>query len=146
MFGTTQVENYFFDIRKQLFEYDQVLNQQREKLYAERRKTLLASDLQALMIEYAEETVEDIVEANIDPEMPVAEWDLEGLTAKMVQYCHMLEGVVTVSTFHALFHHTFTTCAYIHYGLPYHLFFPYMGMPSTPDFVSSSRSVRNFEK
>jgi preprotein translocase subunit SecA len=37
------VETYFYDIRKQLFDYDAVLNSQREKLYFERRRALAAS-------------------------------------------------------------------------------------------------------
>ncbi|GAB4816599.1 hypothetical protein N2152v2_003645, partial [Parachlorella kessleri] len=57
-----KVESYFFDIRKQLFEYDQVLNTQRDKIYAERRRALEAADLQQLLVEYAERTVDDILE------------------------------------------------------------------------------------
>lgn len=56
------MESYFFDIRKQLFEYDQVLNTQRDKVYAERRRALESDDLAPLMIEYAERTVDDILE------------------------------------------------------------------------------------
>ena len=57
-----QVESYFFDIRKQLFDYDQVLNTQRDKVYGDRRRALLAADLSPLMVEYAERTVDDILE------------------------------------------------------------------------------------
>lgn len=56
------VESYYFDIRRQLFEYDQVLNSQRDKVYAERRRALLAADLSPQMIEFAEKTVDDILE------------------------------------------------------------------------------------
>ena len=51
------------DIRRQLWEYDQVLNSQRDKVYAERRRALLARDLSPLMLEYAQRTVDDILEA-----------------------------------------------------------------------------------
>lgn len=57
-----KVENYFFDIRKQLFEYDEVLNSQRDRIYTERRRALEADDLQALLIEYAELTMNDILQ------------------------------------------------------------------------------------
>lgn len=57
-----KVENYFFEIRKQLYDYDEVLNSQRERVYAERRRALEATDLQAQMIEYAELTMDDILE------------------------------------------------------------------------------------
>lgn len=42
-----KVEAYFFDIRKNLFEYDQVINTQRAKIYAERRLALQAPSLAA---------------------------------------------------------------------------------------------------
>ena len=80
-----KVENYFFDIRKQLFEYDEVLNSQRDRVYNERRRALEALDLEGLMLEYAELTVEDIVGANVDVSQPKETWDLEALAEKMKQ-------------------------------------------------------------
>lgn len=82
-----KVESYFFDIRRQLFEYDQVLNTQRDRVYADRRKALTAADLTPLMLEYAERTVDDILEANVDGSLPPAEWSLDALASKMAQYC-----------------------------------------------------------
>ncbi len=40
-----------------------MLNSQRDKVYAERRRALLARDLAPLMLEYAQRTVDDILEA-----------------------------------------------------------------------------------
>lgn len=57
-----KVENYFFDIRKQLFEYDEVLNSQRDRVYADRRRALESKNLQALLLEYSELTMDDILE------------------------------------------------------------------------------------
>lgn len=57
-----KVENYFFDIRKQLFEYDEVLNSQRDRIYKERRQALESDNLQTLILEYAELTMDDILE------------------------------------------------------------------------------------
>ena len=88
-----KVEAYFYDIRKQLFEYDEVLNIQREKVYAERRRALLATQLSDQMVEYAELTVNDVLEANVDPASPEETWNLEGLAGKMKQYCYMLEDL-----------------------------------------------------
>lgn len=89
-----RVEAYFFDIRKNLFDYDQVVNTQRDKIYSERRKALLAPDLGPLMCEYAEKTADDILEANVtDKSADVSEWKLDALAAKMVQYCYLLEGL-----------------------------------------------------
>jgi preprotein translocase subunit SecA len=88
-----RVEAYFYDIRKNLFDYDQVVNTQRDKIYAERRRALLAPDLAPLMVEYAERTADDIVEANVDKTSDPSEWNLDSLAAKMVQYCPLLEGL-----------------------------------------------------
>lgn len=92
-----KVETYFYDIRKQLFEYDQVLNSQREKVYAERRKALRSSpdELAAVMMEYAELTVDDICNANIDQAKEQAQWDFDALDRKLKQYCPQLAEKVT---------------------------------------------------
>lgn len=84
-----KVETYFYDIRKQLFEYDQVLNSQREKVYAERRKALRSdqAELSALMVEYAELTIDDICAANLDQSADQSTWDFEALDRKLKQYC-----------------------------------------------------------
>ncbi|KAJ6320053.1 hypothetical protein OIU78_015444 [Salix suchowensis] len=88
-----KVENYFFDIRKQLFEYDEVLNSQRDRVYTERRRALESDSLQSLIIEYAELTMDDILEANIGSDAPVESWDLEKLIAKVQQYCYLLNDL-----------------------------------------------------
>uniref|UniRef100_A0A2P2LNK3 Protein translocase subunit SecA n=1 Tax=Rhizophora mucronata TaxID=61149 RepID=A0A2P2LNK3_RHIMU len=88
-----KVENYFFDIRKQLFEYDEVLNSQRDRVYTERRRALESDNLQSLIIEYAELTMDDILEANIGPDAPRENWDLEKLIAKLQQYCYLLSDL-----------------------------------------------------
>ncbi|KAG8389629.1 hypothetical protein BUALT_Bualt02G0248900 [Buddleja alternifolia] len=88
-----KVENYFFDIRKQLFEYDEVLNSQRDRVYTERRRALESDNLQALIIEYAELTMDDILEANIGSDAPRESWDFEKLIAKLQQYCYLLNDL-----------------------------------------------------
>ncbi|XP_039114361.1 protein translocase subunit SECA1, chloroplastic [Dioscorea cayenensis subsp. rotundata] len=88
-----KVENYFFDIRKQLFEYDEVLNSQRDRVYTERRRALQSDDLQPLMIEYAELTMDDILEANIGRDTPKESWELAKLIAKLQQYCYLLNDL-----------------------------------------------------
>ncbi|KAL5863148.1 hypothetical protein ACOSQ3_000662 [Xanthoceras sorbifolium] len=88
-----KVENYFFDIRKQLFEFDEVLNSQRDHVYTERRRALESDNLQSLLIEYAELTMDDILEANLGPDTPKESWDLEKLIAKLQQYCYLLNDL-----------------------------------------------------
>jgi preprotein translocase subunit SecA len=94
-----KVEAYFFDIRRQLFEYDQVLNTQRDRVYAERRRALLADDaaLRSVYEEYAGRTVDDIVAANVDATVPSDEWELGALAAKMAQYCSAMADLTAES-------------------------------------------------
>jgi hypothetical protein len=47
---------------RNLFDYDQVVNTQRDRVYAERRRALLSTDLTPLMMDYAEKTCDDILE------------------------------------------------------------------------------------
>jgi preprotein translocase subunit SecA len=74
-----KVETYYYDIRKQVFEYDEVMNKQRKNLYAERRRVLEGRELKQQVIGYGERTINDIVEAYVNPELPPEEWDLTQL-------------------------------------------------------------------
>lgn len=56
-----KVEAYYYDSRKQLFEYDEVLNYQRQAIYAERRRILKSNNLRDWIIQYAETTIKDYV-------------------------------------------------------------------------------------
>ena len=56
-----KVESYFFDARKQLFEYDQALNMQRNGIYIERRKILNADTLRDWILEYGDRSLYDIL-------------------------------------------------------------------------------------
>nr|YP_009237479.1 preprotein translocase subunit A [Wildemania schizophylla]AKS28526.1 preprotein translocase subunit A [Wildemania schizophylla] len=56
-----KVEAYFYDTRKQVFEYDQVLNSQRQAIYAERRRILESGYPRDCVLQYAESTIDDIV-------------------------------------------------------------------------------------
>lgn len=56
-----KVESYYYDARKQLFDYDEVLNYQRQAIYSERRRILESNNLRDWVLEYAETTVLDYV-------------------------------------------------------------------------------------
>lgn len=55
-----KIESYYFDARKQLFEYDEALNIQRNGIYTERKRVLEAVSLRDWIIEYGERTLYDI--------------------------------------------------------------------------------------
>ena len=57
-----KVEAYYYDARKQLFDYDEVLNYQRQAIYSERRRVLESINLRDWVIQYAETTIFDIVQ------------------------------------------------------------------------------------
>lgn len=61
-----KVESYYYDARKQLFEYDEVLNYQRQAIYSERRRILEADNLRNWVIQYAETTVLDYYDKYIE--------------------------------------------------------------------------------
>jgi preprotein translocase subunit SecA len=85
-----KVETYYYDIRKQVFEYDEVMNNQRRAIYAERRRVLEGEDLKERVIEYAERTMDDIVEAYVNPELPSEEWELDKLLSKVKEFVYLL--------------------------------------------------------
>jgi preprotein translocase subunit SecA len=85
-----KVETYYYDIRKQVFEYDEVMNNQRRAVYAERRRVLEGRDLKRQVLGYGERTMDDIVEAYVNPELPPEEWDLSRLTAKVKEFVNLL--------------------------------------------------------
>ena len=88
-----KVETYYYDIRKQVFEYDEVMNNQRKAVYAERRRVLEGRELKKQVIGYGELTMEDIVEAYVNQDLPPEEWDLERLVAKVKEFVYLLEDL-----------------------------------------------------
>nr|ARW60552.1 preprotein-translocase subunit a [Polysiphonia sp.] len=56
-----KVEAYFYDIRKQLYEYDEVINNQRKAIYNERKKILNSKFTKDCVLEYAEYTIEEML-------------------------------------------------------------------------------------
>ncbi|MCT0231078.1 preprotein translocase subunit SecA [Synechococcus sp. CS-1324] len=85
-----KVETYYYDIRKQVFEYDEVMNNQRRAVYAERRRVLEGRELKLQVIGYGERTMDDIVEAYVNPDLPAEEWDLGQLVAKVQEFVYLL--------------------------------------------------------
>ena len=88
-----KVETFYYDTRKQVFEYDEVMNNQRRAIYAERRRVLEGLDLKEQVIQYAERTMDDIVEAYVNPELPPEEWDLNSLVSKVQEFVYLLQDL-----------------------------------------------------
>lgn len=88
-----KVETYYYDIRKQVFEYDEVMNNQRRAIYAERRRVLEGHDLKEQVIKYIERTMDDIVDAYVNPELPPEEWDLGSVVGKVKEFIYLLKDL-----------------------------------------------------
>ena len=86
-----KVETYYYDIRKQVFEYDEVMNNQRRAVYAERRRVLEGIELKKQVIGYGEKTMSEIVEAYVNPDLPPEEWDLNQLVGKVKEFIYLLD-------------------------------------------------------
>jgi preprotein translocase subunit SecA len=80
-----RVEGHNFDIRKQLLEYDDVINKQRETIYALRRDILGQDNLRELALDYMDEVATELIERLVSEKDPVAEWDYEALNAGFSQ-------------------------------------------------------------
>ena len=88
-----KVETYYYDIRKQVFEYDEVMNNQRRAVYSERRRVLDGRALKKQVIGYGERTMNKIVEAYVNPDLPPEEWDLDQLVGKVKEFIYLLEDL-----------------------------------------------------
>ncbi len=78
-----KVEGRNFGIRKNVLEYDDVMNQQREVIYAQRREVLDGMDLQETFENYIRSTIEDIVRDFSHGWDNSQDWDTAGLKARL---------------------------------------------------------------
>ncbi|MBQ8700183.1 MAG: preprotein translocase subunit SecA [Acidaminococcaceae bacterium] len=78
-----KVEERNFNIRKMVLEYDDVMNQQREVIYKERRKVLDQEDLRSTVMEFTHKIVDRAMSMYCPPESYSEDWDLKNL----VRYC-----------------------------------------------------------
>ena len=74
-----KIEGNNFGIRKNLLEYDQVMNEQREIIYAERRRVLNGESMRDAIYKMLTDTVENVVDTLIGDDQDPSEWDLTGL-------------------------------------------------------------------
>jgi len=81
---TTQkrVERHYFEIRRRVLEYDNVLNQQREIIYDQRRQVLMGADISEYIRNIFTNTFKNIADEYIDEKLNREEWNLDGLAAR----------------------------------------------------------------
>ena len=74
-----KVEAHNFDIRKHLLEYDDVMNRQREVLYTLRREIINTDNAKELLLDMADEVVDDTLAEIAQEKIYPEEWDIEAL-------------------------------------------------------------------
>ena len=78
-----KVEARNFDIRKHVLEYDDVMNQQREVIYGQRRKILMGESMRENIFHMIEKLVEKAMEVYANEKSFPEDWDYAGL----IEYC-----------------------------------------------------------
>ncbi len=74
-----KVEGHHFDIRKNLFDYDNVMNIQRNAIYKMRRNVLEGHDINNLFLEMLADVTTSILDSFLPEGSPKAQWNVEGL-------------------------------------------------------------------
>ncbi len=78
----SRVEGFNFDIRKRVVEFDDVINKQRETIYAERDKVLHNEDLTDTVRRFLDEEVDALAAQFLDSEVP-DDWNMAGMVAAL---------------------------------------------------------------
>ncbi len=88
-----RVESRNFDIRRHVLEYDDVMNQQRELIYAQRREVLEGGDMRARIQDMRKTLIEESVARHAPDEAQPDHWDIDGLSEHLEHICIDRGGV-----------------------------------------------------
>jgi preprotein translocase subunit SecA len=97
-----KVEGHNFDIRKQLLEYDDVMNQQREVIYRQRREALDGKSLKPAIEDMISEKAEEIADFFVDDRTLAEEWDWKGINKAVFKQFSFRPGNPDDDTLNAL--------------------------------------------
>ncbi|GAA4105235.1 preprotein translocase subunit SecA [Zhongshania borealis] len=78
-----KVEGRNFDMRKQLLEYDDVANDQRQIIYQQRNELMEADDISEMLTVIRQDVVGDVVREYIPPQSLEEQWDVAGLERRL---------------------------------------------------------------
>ena len=78
-----KIEGRNFDIRKNLLEYDDVANDQRQIIYQQRNELMSSGDIGEMIESMRTAVVEDIVSFHLPPDSIPEQWDIEGLETSL---------------------------------------------------------------
>jgi preprotein translocase subunit SecA len=94
-----KVEAHNFEIRKQLLEYDDVMNKQREIIYERRKEILRGESVVETIQEMLEERLDGLLALYCDEERHAEEWDLTGLAEALHQQFALVIEVSRLQSF-----------------------------------------------
>lgn len=80
-----KVEGRNFDIRKQLLKFDDVMNEQRKVVFAQRRDIMEASDLSEITQDMREQVIDDLIDQFMPPNTYADQWNTQGLYAAVIE-------------------------------------------------------------
>ncbi len=80
-----KVEERNFDIRKSILEYDEVLHKQRQAIYSRRQKILRGDDLEEIVMDMADDWLDEVLADYADEDDHPRDWDLAGLADHLNQ-------------------------------------------------------------
>jgi len=80
-----KVEGRNFDIRKQLLKFDDVMNDQRRVIFAQRREIMEAKDLSETVTDMRDQVIDDLVDEYMPPKTYADQWNTEGLYAACIE-------------------------------------------------------------
>jgi preprotein translocase subunit SecA len=97
-----KVEGHNFDIRKQLLEYDDVMNQQREVIYKQRRESMTGKSLRPAVEDMIREKTEEIADFFSEERALPEEWDWKGLNKAVFKQFNFRLGDIDDDTMDGL--------------------------------------------
>jgi preprotein translocase subunit SecA len=86
-----RVEGHNFDLRKHILEYDDVMNQQRQVIYDQRRLVLSEASLKRVVLDILQDHLRDLVTTYTSQENE-EDWDIKGLHAAVDRLIHLPPG------------------------------------------------------
>jgi preprotein translocase subunit SecA len=84
-----KVEQYHFEMRKQVLEFDDVMNRQRETIYSLRRRILEGKELKEKVFEMIEQYISELTDVYLPEKNHVEAWDYDGL-------CNSLNEIIRI--------------------------------------------------
>ncbi len=91
------IEGRNFGIRKHTLQYDEVMNEQRKIIYAERLNVLKGGDVHDQIVKFIPDYVEKVVRETVNTEVMPEQWDADALNAALVQKVYPDECTFTIT-------------------------------------------------